>query len=99
MASRARIPQPEIDSALAGLPGWALVNNKLHCEYRFADFATAFAFMTAGALTAEAMQHHPEWCNVYNRVAIDLTTHDAGGITQKDLEMAAKFEQIAKKLR
>jgi 4a-hydroxytetrahydrobiopterin dehydratase len=99
MASRARVPQPEIESALAGLPGWALVNNKLHCEYRFADFVTAFSFMTAAALTAESMQHHPEWFNAYDRVTIDLTTHDAGGVTLKDLEMARKLQQIAKKLK
>jgi 4a-hydroxytetrahydrobiopterin dehydratase len=99
MASRARVPQPEIESALAGLPGWALVNNKLHCEYRFADFVAAFSFMTAAALMAESMQHHPEWSNVYDKVVIDLTTHDAGGVTHKDLEMAAKLNQIAKKLK
>lgn len=77
------------------LPGWALVDGKLHREYRFTDFIGAFGFMTRVALAAEAMNHHPEWFNVYNRVSIDLTTHDAGGISERDFALAAKIDAFA----
>ena len=99
MASQARISELEIRSALARLPEWKLLGGKLHREYRFADFTHAFGFLAAGATIAEAMQHHPEWSNVYNRVTVDLSTHDAGGVTAKDLQLAEKFEEIARKLQ
>ena len=72
------------------LSGWRVDTARpaLRREFRFADFNQAFAFMTRLALDAEAHNHHPEWFNVYNRVEITLTTHDAGGITQRDLDMA-----------
>ncbi len=99
MASQAKISDSEIESGLRNLPGWKLAGGKLHREYAFGDFAAAFAFMAAAALRAEAMNHHPEWSNVYNRVTVDLVTHDAGGITAKDLQLAAKLEEIARKLQ
>jgi 4a-hydroxytetrahydrobiopterin dehydratase len=99
MASQARIPDSQVESALRNLPDWRVVDGKLHREYRFGDFAQAFAFMAAAAIRAEALGHHPDWSNVYNRVTIDLVTHDAGGITPKDLELAAKFEELARKLQ
>lgn len=99
MAPLARIPDSQIESALGGLPGWTVAGGKLHREYRFGDFAQAFGFMAAAALRAEAMGHHPEWSNVYNRVTVDLVTHDSGGITRKDLELAGAFEEIARKLQ
>jgi 4a-hydroxytetrahydrobiopterin dehydratase len=89
----------QIEGALSKLPGWSVAGGKLHREYRFSDFAHAFGFMSAAALRAEAMGHHPEWSNVYNRVTIDLITHDTGGITSKDLELAGAFEEIARKLQ
>jgi 4a-hydroxytetrahydrobiopterin dehydratase len=79
---------------LRELPGWSIANGKLHREYQFADFIHAFAFMTGCALAAEAMGHHPEWFNVYNRVTVDLTTHDAGGIGAKDLALAGKMDAL-----
>lgn len=80
-------------SALAGeLPQWSLVDGKLHRELRFADFNEAFGFMTRVALIAETMGHHPEWFNVWNRVVIDLTTHDAGGLSTLDLELAQRID-------
>jgi len=85
----------EIQAAVKGLEGWKVVGGKLHREYKFASFVEAFGFMTSGALVAEAMNHHPEWFNVYNTVKIDLTTHDAGGISENDLEMARRFEKLA----
>ncbi len=99
MASQARIPDTELASALAALPEWKVVNGKLHREYRFADFAAAFGFMSSVALRAEAMNHHPEWSNVYNHVSVDLVTHDANGITAKDLKLASQIEELARKLQ
>jgi 4a-hydroxytetrahydrobiopterin dehydratase len=98
MASREKLADSQIEAALAGLPGWTVAEGKLHREYRFSDFAHAFGFMTAAALRAEAMNHHPDWTNGYNRVTVDLITHDSGGITAKDLELAGAFEEIARKL-
>ena len=89
-----KLSEPEIQSALAERPGWTLVNAKLHREFQFPDFVHAFGFMTRAALVAEAMNHHPEWFNVYNRVTIDLTTHDAGGVTARDFKLAAKLDSL-----
>jgi 4a-hydroxytetrahydrobiopterin dehydratase len=85
----------EIQEALAELGAWALVDGKLHREYRFGDFVQAFGFMAQAALLAERANHHPEWFNVYNRVVVDLMTHEAGGITQKDFDLAGEMEKIA----
>ncbi len=89
----------ELKDALASLPGWSVVDGKLHKEYKFADFIHAFGFMATSALGIEKMNHHPEWFNVYNRVTVDLTTHDAGGITSKDAELAKVLDEVAKKLQ
>jgi 4a-hydroxytetrahydrobiopterin dehydratase len=87
----------QIDSALAALPGWKFSRDALAKEFKFADFRTAFAFMTRAAFEAEAMNHHPDWTNVYNRVAIRLNTHDAGGkVTAKDVELAKRIEGLAR---
>ncbi len=99
MANPQKLAPGEIESALKKLGGWSVAGGKLHREYKFADFVHAFGFMAAAAVTVEAMGHHPEWFNVYNRVTIDLTTHDAGGITAKDTELAAKLESLARKLQ
>lgn len=92
------LTEEELAAALPSLPGWEVRGGKLHREYRFADFARAFGFMAAAALAAEAMNHHPEWCNVWNRVTIDLMTHDSGGITRKDVELAGKLESFAQRM-
>jgi len=94
----AKLTDSEIDAGLASLAGWTVQNAKLHREYKFADFAHAFGFMATAAPTIEKNDHHPEWANVYNRVTVDLSTHDAGGITQKDLDLAKLLEGIAKQL-
>ena len=86
----------ELDTALSQLEGWSIQNGKLHRQFQFPSFVEAFGFMSSVALVAEAMGHHPEWFNVYNRVTIDLTTHDAGGITQLDVALAQKANQFAK---
>jgi len=87
-----------IAAALPSLPDWEVREGKLHREYRFPDFVHAFGFMATSAIAIEAMNHHPEWSNVWNRVTIDLTTHDSGGITQNDFDLAAKLESIARRL-
>jgi len=98
MANIAKLAETELQAALTGLPDWVIAGGKLHREYRFPDFVHAFGFMAAAAAAIEAMNHHPEWFNVWNQVKIDLTTHDAGGITQKDVELARKLEALAKRL-
>jgi 4a-hydroxytetrahydrobiopterin dehydratase len=90
-----RLSATQIEAALDALPGWSVENEKLHRVFRFADFVHAFGFMTSAALIAESMNHHPEWFNVYNRVEVDLTTHDAGGITQSDIELARQMSLLA----
>jgi 4a-hydroxytetrahydrobiopterin dehydratase len=89
-----KLSESDVHAALKGLSGWTLSDGKLHREYKFADFVHAFGFMTSAAMVAEAMGHHPEWFNVYNQVTVDLTTHDAGGITAKDLELARTMESL-----
>jgi 4a-hydroxytetrahydrobiopterin dehydratase len=90
---------PELKDALSKLPGWTVVEGKLHKEYKFGDFIHAFGFMSTAALGIEKMGHHPEWFNVYNRVTVDLTTHDAQGITSKDAELAKFLDEVATKLQ
>lgn len=80
---------------LADHGGWEVVEGKLHRELRFADFGEAFAFMARVALTAEKLDHHPDWSNVYNRVAVDLHTHDVGGLTELDLALAEAVDRAA----
>lgn len=84
-----------LETELKQLDGWTIENGKLHREYKFPSFVEAFGFMSSLALVSEALGHHPEWFNVYNRVTIDLTTHDAGGITSKDIAWAQKANQLA----
>lgn len=85
----------EISTRLAEHPDWELVDGKLHRELRLGDFVTAFGLMTRVAIIAEKMNHHPEWSNVYDRVTIDLVTHDAGGVTDLDFQLAAKVDSFA----
>ena len=89
-----KLTEEEVRRKLAELPGWELVEGKLHRSFRFKDFSRAFGFMTSLALVAEARNHHPEWSNVYNRVVIDLSTHDAGGITELDFGLAAAANSL-----
>ena len=91
----ARLDDAAIAAALEGLPGWSRDGDKLLREYRFADFVSAFGFMAAAALVAERMNHHPEWFNVYGTVRVHLATHDAGGITRKDVELARAMDALA----
>ena len=83
-----RLSQIDIDEELKNLSGWNVVNEKLHKEFQFDSFNQAFGFMTRAAMEIEKMNHHPEWFNVYNKITIELTTHDAGGITKNDVNLA-----------
>jgi 4a-hydroxytetrahydrobiopterin dehydratase len=94
-----KLTQKELRSSLTGLRGWKLVKGKLHREYKFADFVHAFGFMTTAALAIETINHHPEWFNVYNKVVVDLSTHDVGGISEKDIALARILDNFAGRLQ
>ncbi len=83
-------------SALKTLKGWKTVDGRdaIHKRYRFKNFVEAFGFMSQAALIAERMDHHPEWFNVYNRVDVTLTTHDADGLSQRDIDFAGAMDSI-----
>jgi 4a-hydroxytetrahydrobiopterin dehydratase len=96
MSKVAALSQSKIEKELSTLPNWSVKAGKLHAEFRFKDFVEAFAFMTKVAFAAEASQHHPEWSNVYNRVTINLVTHDAdNSISHLDVEMARQIDTLA----
>jgi 4a-hydroxytetrahydrobiopterin dehydratase len=94
MTKRTPLTGADLDRAVVALPGWSIVAGKLHREFKFPNFVRAFAFMSAVALVAEKRDHHPEWFNVYGRVVVDLTTHDAGGVTQSDVELAKTMNEL-----
>jgi 4a-hydroxytetrahydrobiopterin dehydratase len=89
-----KLTDSQIQEELKNLPGWTVQNSKLHKEFVFQNFTEAFGFMTRAALHAEKMDHHPEWFNVYNKLKVDLMTHDAGGITTNDIALAKVFESL-----
>jgi 4a-hydroxytetrahydrobiopterin dehydratase len=95
----AKLTDQEIDTALAGLPGWSRVEGRsaIVKTFRFADFGEAWGFMSRVALAAEKQDHHPEWANVWNRVEITLSTHDAGGLSARDVKLAAAIEAVARR--
>jgi len=90
-----KLSQTDINEELKNLPGWSVVNEKLHKEFQFDSFNQAFGFMTRAAMEIEKMNHHPEWFNVYNKITIELTTHDAGGITKNDVNLAKILNSLA----
>lgn len=83
-----KLSKQEIDNELKNLQGWSVSNEKLRKDFQFNDFNEAFGFMTRAAMHIEKMNHHPEWFNVYNKLTVELTTHDAGGITNNDIRLA-----------
>jgi 4a-hydroxytetrahydrobiopterin dehydratase len=89
-----RKTREQVQAGLKDLPGWTLKNEKLYRELKFKNFVQAWGFMTQVAMLAEQMDHHPEWSNVYSRVEINLTTHEADGISQRDLDLAGKIDQV-----
>ena len=94
-----KLTDSELAAALSGLSGWTIAEHKIHKDYKFADFVHAFGFMSTAALAIEKMNHHPEWFNVYNRVTVYLTTHDAQGVTSKDIDLAKLLDGFAKRLQ
>lgn len=90
-----KLTDAQIQENLTQVDGWTIENGKLHKEFQFDNFISAFGFMTQLALVAESLNHHPEWFNVYNRVTIDLTTHDAGGISELDFQWAKQADAIS----
>jgi 4a-hydroxytetrahydrobiopterin dehydratase len=94
MAAAKKLSDGEVEDRLKNLTGWAVVSGKLHKEFACKDFVAAFGSMTKVALVAEAMNHHPEWFNVWNKVVIDLNTHSVKGISDLDFELAGKIDAI-----
>jgi 4a-hydroxytetrahydrobiopterin dehydratase len=92
-----KLSDDEVREELERVPGWNIVDGKLHRVFRFDDFVTAFGFMAQSALWAERMNHHPEWFNVYGLVRVDLTTHDAGGLSERDFKLARELSLLAEK--
>lgn len=90
-----RLSPDALQAELKSLDGWSIKNEKLHKEFEFRDFNQAFGFMSRAAMHCEKMNHHPEWFNVYNKLTVDLTTHDAGGITQNDINLAKILNSLA----
>ena len=94
--ARVKLSQTEIALALQELPGWEIKDGKLHKKYRFKSFGQALGWMVAVGVAAEKMDHHPEWSNVYNRVSVNLVTHDLdNAISSWDIELAQKMEALA----
>jgi 4a-hydroxytetrahydrobiopterin dehydratase len=89
-----KLSEDQIKSELNNLSGWSIKNGKLHKDFVFRDFVDVFGFMSRAALHIERMNHHPEWFNVYNKLSVDLTTHDAGGITQNDVNLAKTLNSL-----
>lgn len=89
-----RLSDDELQAKLAELSGWIIQNGKLHKDFEFDGFGQAFGFMTRAALEIEKMNHHPEWLNIYNRLSVDLVTHDAGGITENDIRLARLLDSL-----
>jgi len=96
VARPTRLEDHHIAARLADLDGWSLIERKLTKQFRFEDFVGAFGFMSQVALVAERMNHHPDWRNVYARVDVELTTHDAGGVTELDFQLAARMDELAR---
>ncbi len=94
MARVEKLSEADITDRLPGVPGWELTDGKLQRTFTFGNFVQAFGFMTSVALLAEAMDHHPDWSNVYHRVTIGVNTHDVGGISQLDFDLAKKISDL-----
>ncbi|MEM3144092.1 MAG: 4a-hydroxytetrahydrobiopterin dehydratase [Candidatus Nitrosotenuis sp.] len=89
-----RLSEDQIQTELKNLSGWTIKDGKLHKDFVFDDFVDAFGFMSKASLHIERLNHHPEWFNVYNKLSVDLTTHDAGGITQNDVALAKVLNSL-----
>jgi len=97
MPKISKLTDDEITRELDTVDSWTREGDKIYRAFEFPDFVSAFGFMTSAALVAEKMDHHPEWFNVYNKVRVHLTTHDAGGISAFDFELARAMDKLAKR--
>jgi 4a-hydroxytetrahydrobiopterin dehydratase len=95
VVERRALTEAEIRVALKPLDGWQVVDGKLHRVYRFKDFVEAMGYMVSAAMVVQQLDHHPEWSNVYNTVTIDLVTHDLGGISPADVDLACRLHELA----
>jgi 4a-hydroxytetrahydrobiopterin dehydratase len=94
--AREKLSDAALEAALADLPGWEVKEGKLHKTFKFASFGQALGWMVTAGIEADKMDHHPEWSNVYNRVTVNLVTHDLGDeISNLDVELAQKMEKLA----
>jgi 4a-hydroxytetrahydrobiopterin dehydratase len=94
--AREKLSDAALEAALADLPGWEVKEGKLHKTFKFASFGQALGWMVMAGIEADKMDHHPEWSNVYNRVTVNLVTHDLGDeISNLDVELAQKMEKLA----
>lgn len=89
-----KLTESEIRERMAGVPAWVLRDGRLHREFTFASFVEAFGFMTRVALLAEARNHHPDWSNGWNKVSIDLVSHDVSGLSQRDFDLAGAIDGL-----
>ncbi|MGB3713676.1 MAG: 4a-hydroxytetrahydrobiopterin dehydratase [Candidatus Promineifilaceae bacterium] len=89
---RRKLTRAELERSLDGLPGWELIDSKLHKTFKFDSFAEAIGWMTTVAIFAEKIDHHPEWSNVYNRVTVNLITHDLDALSTLDIALAQKMQ-------
>lgn len=97
--TREKLDDQALAKALLDLPGWEVKDGKLHKQYKFSSFAAALGWMVTAGIAADKMDHHPEWCNVYNRVTVDLVTHDLGNVISSwDVALAQKMEEAAKEV-
>ena len=94
MTETVKLTEMQVSEAVSSLAGWELLDGKLHREFQFRNFVEAFGFMSRVALVAEKMNHHPEWFNVWNTVRIDLSTHDVGGLSSRDVELAKAISAL-----
>ena len=94
MTDRILLSPAAVSSELESLPHWEQTGDRIRAEFTFGDFAAAMAFMVEAGVHADKMNHHPEWSNVYNRVTVELTTHDDGGITNQDIDLASVMSAI-----
>ncbi len=92
--ARRKLETAELTEILASLPGWSIQDGRLHKQYQFASFAQALGWMVSVGVLADKMNHHPEWRNVYNRVTVDLITHDLAAISTWDVELAQKMDRL-----
>ena len=90
-----KLSSEEINNELNNISGWKVINEKLHKDFQFENFNQTFGFMTRAAMEIEKINHHPEWFNVYNKLSVDLMTHDVGGITKNDIELAKILNSLS----